>query len=136
MEARYDVDLFLDWPRRTIRVETTIDIDNTSGGPVTQLHLNTIAAKLGKLRRLRAFVDDAEVTADTVGQTIRVPLPATLGAGESTIVRVKFRATLRTTTGSRTYLFSKNRGIAHMYRWIPGSAGASPSARTRTASRS
>jgi hypothetical protein len=119
LDAEYDVDLFLDWQSRRLNITTTIDVLNTSGAAVDRLHLNTIAAKLGSMRKLRATVDGVEVTASRDGQTITVPLIPVLGPGASTQVRVKFNARLLTTSAGRGFLFSKRNGIAHMYRFIP-----------------
>ena len=119
LDAAYDVDLFLNWATRRLRLATTIDLVNTSAGVVNKIHLNTIAAKLGSMTRLRVKVDGVEVTASRRGQTITLPLFPALGPGESASVRVTFRARLRATAAGRDFLFSRRNGIAHLYRFIP-----------------
>jgi len=119
LEARYDVAVHLDWDTRWVDVKTSIDLRNTSNGPIDRLHLNTVAAKLGNLKGLRARVDGASVGASTVGQTIKVPLGTSLGAGESAVVWVAFKARLTTTARNRSYFFAKLNGVAQLYRFIP-----------------
>lgn len=119
LDASYDVDLFLDWDTRRLRITTTIDLVNTSGRAVDRLHLNTIAARLGTLRKLRVRVDGIEVTARASGQTITVPLIVPLASAATAEVAVSFRARLLTTAAGRGFLFTKRRGIAQMYRFIP-----------------
>jgi hypothetical protein len=119
LEARYDVDVRLDWDTRWVSVRTTIDLRNTSGGPVDRLQLNTVAAKLGQMRNLRARVDGTPVRPAKVGQTILVPLGRTVSAGGAASVFVGFKARLTTYAGGRGYLFAKLGGVAQLYRFIP-----------------
>ena len=119
LEARYDVDLHLDWDTRRISVTTDIDLRNTSGEAVDRLELNTVAAKLGGLRDLRVKVDGSRVAAKTTGQTIKVPLGKTVPPGGSVDVRVAYKARLLTTSAARGYLFAKLDGVAQIYRFIP-----------------
>jgi hypothetical protein len=119
LEAEYQADLHLDWDTRRVRLRTTIIVTNTTSSTVDRLELNTVAARLGGLRRLRVTVDGTGVRARASGQTIGVPLDPALEAGGSRTVRVAFRARLRTTSASRTYFFT---------------AGPSPSARRPTVS--
>ena len=78
-----------------------------------------MAAQLGTLKNLRVKVDGTLVNASVVGQTIKVPLGASLSAGESTDVWVAFKARLGTSGASRDYFFAKLNGVAQMYRFIP-----------------
>jgi len=119
LDAEYDVELFLNWKTRRLRLVTSIDLVNASGGVIDRLHLNTIAAKLGSLRKLRVWVDGDEITAKRSGQTITVPLLDALGPSGTARVKVSFRARLLTTAAGRGFLFSKRGGIAQMYRFIP-----------------
>ncbi len=119
LEARYDVDVNLDWATRWVKVKTTIDLVNRSGGPVDRLQLNTVAAKLGNLKSLKVKVGGGAVNASVTGQTIIVPLGAPLADGADTSVWVSYRARLTTTAKGRTYYFAKLNGVAQMYRFIP-----------------
>jgi hypothetical protein len=119
LEARYDVDVHLDWDTRWVDVKTTIDLRNTSGGSVNRLELNTVAAKLGGLKNLRARVDGRAVAATKVGQTLLVPLGRALPVGDTVTVFVAYRARLATRIGGRSYLFAKLGGVAQLYRFIP-----------------
>lgn len=119
MEARYEVDLFLDWDTRRLDVATRIDLINTSGHPVSRVELNTIAAKLGSMKRLKVRVDGSASIARVAGQTILVPLGRDLAVGDAAHIEVSFRARLLTTSSGRDFLFSRRGGIAHMYRFIP-----------------
>lgn len=119
LEARYDVSVHLDWDTRRVDVRTTIDVLNTSGGPVDRLELNTVAAKLGSMRRLRVTVDGARVDPAISGQTIKVPLGAPLAEAGSATVWLAFEARLRTSSAGRSYFFSRLGGVAQLYRFIP-----------------
>lgn len=119
LEARYDVDVHLDWDTRWVDVRTTIDLVNRSGRAIDRLELNTVAAKLGNLKNLRARADGATVGASVIGQTIKVPLGRSLAAGDSATVFVGFKARLATKAGGRAYFFAKLNGVAQLYRFIP-----------------
>ena len=119
LEARYTVSLHLDWDTRWVDVKTTIALRNTSGRAIDRLELNTVAAKLGSLKNLRARVDGVSVGASMIGQTLKVSLRRTLAAGDSAAVFVGYRARLTTSTAGRSYLFAKLNGVAQLYRFIP-----------------
>lgn len=119
LEARYDVDVHLEWDSRRVDVRTRITLRNTSGRTIDRLELNTVAAKLGSMKDLRARVDGAHVGVSKVGQTLKVPLGRDLTAGASAVVFVGFKARLATRAGGRAYLFSKLGGVAQLYRFIP-----------------
>jgi hypothetical protein len=126
LEAEYDADLHLDWDTRRVRVRTSILVRNPTASTVERLDLNTVAARLGDLRRLRVRVDGVGVPGRVFGQTIRVPLVPGLESGGARTVVVNFRARLRTTSASRTYFFTKIRGVAQLYRVIPWLSRAIP----------
>jgi hypothetical protein len=126
LEARYDADLHLDWDSRRLRLRTVIEVRNITPSSFDHLDLNTVAARFGGLRRLRARVEGDTVRARAFGQTIRVPLAPVLAPGETRTVVVSFRARLRTTSASRTYFFTKIRGVAQLYRVIPWLSRAIP----------
>jgi hypothetical protein len=48
-----------------------------------------------------------------------VPLGGVLPEGASAVVRVRYSATLRSTTGNSDWLFTRANGIADLYRWLP-----------------
>jgi hypothetical protein len=127
MEARYEVDVRLDWGTRWVRVNARIALRNTSGGPIDQVHLNTVAARLGSLRLRAARVDGVPVTPVVDDQTITLPLPAPLAEEGETMLQVVYRARLRTTTGGRDHLFSQRGGVAQLYRFIPWLSRRTPS---------
>jgi hypothetical protein len=119
LQARYDVDLHLDWDTRKVQVKTGIDVHNTSGAAVGRLHLNTVAAKHGQMRDLRVRVDGSAAAATVSGQTIIVPLRPALAAGASVKLWVGYKARLATTASGRAYFFAKLGGVAQLYRFIP-----------------
>ena len=119
LEARYDVDVHLDWDTRWVDVKTTIDVRNRSGRYIDRLELNTVAAKLGGLKNLRARADGATVKASLMGQTLKVPLGRLVAPGGSVKAWVAYRARLTTKVGGRSYLFAKLDGVAQLYRFIP-----------------
>lgn len=119
LEARYHVDVYLDWDTRWVKVKTGIDLVNRSGGPVDRLQLNTVAAKHGNIRNLKVRVGGDAVNASVTGQTITVPLGAPLANDAATGVWVSYRARLTTTAKGRAYYFAKLNGVAQLYRFIP-----------------
>ncbi|MEX1294798.1 MAG: hypothetical protein AB1Z67_01370 [Candidatus Limnocylindrales bacterium] len=119
LETRYTVGVHLDWDTRWVDVTTTIDVDNTSGRSIDRLDLNTVAAKLGSMKNLRARVNGATRKVTKMGQTLIVPLGFELAAGASATVFVRYKARLGTTSGGRAYLFAKLNGVAQLYRFIP-----------------
>ncbi len=119
LEARYEVDVHLDWDTRRVRVGTAIGLRNTSSGPIDRLQLNSSPAKLGDLKDLRVKVDGARVPATISGQTIIVPLGKTLAMGDSANVWVAYKARLGTSAAGRGYFFAKLNGVAQLYRFIP-----------------
>jgi hypothetical protein len=119
LEARYDVNLHLDWDSRWVHVKTNVELLNSSAEPVDRLHLNTVAAKLGKMKGLKVKVGGVAVAASVSGQTISVPLGEVLDPGSSTSVWVAYRARLTTTAKGRAYFFAKLDGVAQLYRFIP-----------------
>lgn len=119
MTATYDVSATLGFDARTFRVDTTIVVRNDSGDGVDRLDLNTIAARLGTMRRLSASVDGVVVLPSPADQTITVPLGGVLPAGESATVKVGFSARLRSGTSGSDWLFTRANGIAALHRWIP-----------------
>ena len=119
MLATYDVAATLGFNARTLRVDATIVVRNDSGGPVDRLELNTIAARLGAMRRLSASVDGVVVRPTRSDQTITVPLGGVLPAGASATVYVGYSATLRSGTRGSDWLFTRANGIAALHRWIP-----------------
>jgi hypothetical protein len=119
LDATYRAQVRLSWETRSLSVSETIVVRNTSGGPIDRLELNAVPARLGQVRLGRVLVDGVNVAASVDDQTIIVPLGGVLPEETSVVVRLGFRATLRTTTGGSDWMFSKRNGIIDMYRWLP-----------------
>lgn len=119
LAATYDVTARLGWADRSLRVWTTIDLTNASGGPIDRLELNTVAVRLGRIRLGTASVDGAKVAAKVDDQTILVPLGGVLPDGGRAVVRVVYSATLRSGITGSDWMFTRANGIADLYRWIP-----------------
>jgi hypothetical protein len=119
LTATYDARLKLNWALHRIRVDASVAIVNTSGGPIDRVELNTIAARLGAIRLDPVTVDGVAVKATISDQTIVVPLGGVLPAGGVTTIRVRYGATLRTSLSGSNWLFTKANGIVDLYRWLP-----------------
>lgn len=119
MTATYDVRLDLDWDTRAVKVDTTIDITNTSGGPVGRLALNTTAAAIGSMRLGRVAVDGVRVTPRVAGQTILIRLPETIVAGDSLRVRVTYAGRAGLSTAGHDWMWAKGNNVLNLYRFIP-----------------
>ena len=117
--GRYSVSLGLRFDPGTIDVFSRIEIQNASSGPIDRLELNTIAARLGRMKLGTVSVDGQAVHATIDDQTLLVPLGGILPAGATTVVRVHYSATLRRSLGGSSWLFAKANGIVDLYRWIP-----------------
>jgi hypothetical protein len=129
LSATYDARLKLNWALHRIRVDATLSIANTSGGPIDRVELNTIATRLGGIRLDPVTVDGVAVKATISDQTILVPLGGVLPAGSSTTVRVRYGATLRTSLAGSNWLFTKANGVVDLYRWLPWVSRKTPFAR-------
>ncbi len=119
LTAEYDVKLSLNFGNRAFRVDSTMTVRNDSGGPIDRLELNTIATRLGAMKLGAVAVAGKTVAAKVDDQTIVVPLGGVLGAGQSVQVRVRYTATLRSTTSGSNWLFTRANGIVDAHRWIP-----------------
>ncbi len=120
LTASYSATVRLDFGTRAFRVDEAIVLTNTSGAAIDRLELNTIAARLGGgLRITSASVDGAAVHPTVTDQTIHFPLGGILDPGAGTVVRLQYRATLRSTTSGSTWLFTRANGILEAHRWLP-----------------
>ncbi len=127
--ATYDARLKLNWAMHRIRVDASVSISNTSGGPIDRVELNTIATRLGALRLDPVTVDGVAVKASISDQTIVVPLGGVLRAGGSTTIRVRYGATLRTNLAGSNWMFAKANGVVDLYRWLPWVSRKTPFSR-------
>jgi hypothetical protein len=119
LEATYQARMRIAWGSRGIRVESIATIRNTSGASIDRVELNTVAARLGGMTLVGAFVDGAAVPATVDDQTIVVPLGGVLPPGASVVVEVRYSAHLRTSTSGSSWMFTKANGIMNLYRWLP-----------------
>lgn len=119
LDAVYRANLKLTWATRSIWVDSTAIIRNTSGADIDRIELNTIAARLGAIRLRPVTVDGVAVNASVSDQTIVVPLGGILPVGAATRVRVRFSARLQDDTAGSHWLFTRANGIAGLYRWLP-----------------
>ena len=129
LRATYDVAATLRYGDRSLLVRTAIAVTNTSGGPIDRLELNTIAARLGRIRLGAASVDGVPVTPRVADQTIHVPLGGILPDGATALVRVGYRATLRSGLAGSDWLLTRTNSTIDLYRWIPWISRARPFSR-------
>jgi len=109
-----------------LEVTTLLRVENASGGGIDHLELNTLAARVGGLRVIEATVEDTPVDVKVDDQTIIVPLGRILPDGESTLVRIGYRARLRGSLGNSDWMFSRAGDTLVLYRWIPWVSRAVP----------
>jgi hypothetical protein len=126
LSATYDVSLKLWYGTGRISATTTMVVTNTSVGPIDRLELNTIAARLGKLRIGTLTVDGVAARPTIKDQTVTVPLGGMLPVDATTTVRIGFSAIARRTTGGSNWLFSRANGVIQLYRWLPWISAARP----------
>ncbi len=119
LDATYDATLRLAWGSRKIAVDATAVIRNTSGGPIDRVELNTIAARLGGMSSTSVLVDGTTAPATVSDQTIVVPLGGILPVDGTVTIRVRYRATLRSSLSGSNWMFTRTNGVADLYRWLP-----------------
>ena len=119
LQATYATTVRLSFATRSFKVHVAATITNTSGGPIDRVELNTAAARLGRMRLKSTLVDDQPAAARVTDQTIIVPLGGVLPVGATTVIRVKYTATLRTSLSGSSWLFTRANGIVNAYRWLP-----------------
>ena len=119
LRATYAVRARLDVGSRALRGYVVVTAQNRSGAGIDRIELNTVMARLGGLRLGEVSVDGSAVVPRIDDQTIVVPLGGVLPDGATTTVKVRFGATLRTTLGGSSWLFTRANGIVNLYRWIP-----------------
>ena len=119
LTAEYDATVRLDYGTRSFRVSSTMTIVNTSGKAIDRLELNTIVARLGRLTVTLAQSDGTAVTATVDDQTLTVPLGGILQPGARVVVRIDYRATLRSDLAGSNWLFTRVNGILQAHRWLP-----------------
>ena len=129
LTAEYAATVTLNYGTRSFRVSETIAVRNTSGVPIDRLELNTIVARLGGMTITAASVDGHAVHPTVSDQTIHFPLGGILDPGASTQVRLSYRATLRSTTASSNWLFTRTNGILEAHRWLPWISRPTPFSR-------
>ena len=119
LTAEYLATVTVNFGTRALRVNELIIATNTSGKAIDRLELNTVAARLGGMRIVRASVDDVAVHPTVTDQTIHFPLGGILDPGAQARVRLTYSATLRSTTTGSNWLFTRANGILEMHRWLP-----------------
>ncbi len=120
LTAEYSATVRLGFGTRAFRIDEAIVVTNTSGIAIDRLELNTIAARLGGgMRITSASVDGVAVQPTVTDQTIHLPLGGVLDPGAGTVVRLQYRATLRSTTSGSNWLFTRANGILEAHRWLP-----------------
>ncbi len=126
LSATYRVAAAITVGTGVLDVTTRIEVRNDSGDGIDRLELNTVAARLGNIRRTSATVDEQSVKLAIRDQTLVVPLGGILPDGASTIVTVAYRATLRGGSAGSDWMFSRAGGTLALYRWIPWVSKARP----------
>ena len=126
IRATYRVNAAITVRTGALDVTTRIEVQNESGDGIDRLELNTIAARLGKLKVTHATVDDRAVKVRVRDQTLIVPLGGVLPDGATAVISVAYRATLRAGSTGSDWMFSRAGGTLALYRWIPWVSEAKP----------
>jgi hypothetical protein len=119
LRATYSTTLRLSYGTRRFDVHSAATITNASGAAIDRVELNTAVARLGSMQLVSVSIDGRGVTGRVVDQTIVIPLGGILPVGASTVIRVRYRATLRTSLSGSSWLFTRANGIVDAYRWLP-----------------
>ena len=126
LDATYDVNAALTVGTGAIDVSTTIVVRNAGSRSIDRLELNTVAARLGRIKVSHATVDEHRVKVRIDDQTLMVPLGGILEPGVTTTVQIAYRATLRTGVSESDWMFTRSDGTYALYRWIPWISRAVP----------
>ena len=126
MRATYDVDATLHVAARRLTGRVTIDATNLSAVAIDRVELNTTMGPLGGLELGQVTVGGLPAQAVLRDQTISVSLGRAVPPGAAVQILVPFAATLRSTTGGSTWLFTRASGIVSLYRWVPWVSRATP----------
>lgn len=121
LDLRVAFDVFVDlrYDSRAFTVDSLMTIENTSGGPIDRLELNTVAARLGGLQVRAASVAGKAVQVTVDDQTLVMPLGGVLRDGAMVQARLIFRSTLRSSVAGPGWMFARANGIVDAYRWLP-----------------
>jgi hypothetical protein len=117
--ATYDVNATVHYGDRRVSAVSVMSVRNASGGPIDRLELNTVTARIGSLRLGAVTVDGRAVTPSISDQTILVPLGGVLPDGATAMVRLPFRAILRSDLAGSNWLFTRTNGVIDANRWLP-----------------
>ena len=117
--ATYDVGLRLSYATGRISATSTMTVTNRSGAGIDRIELNAVAARLGRLHIRSLTVDGVAVHPAVTDQTIRVPLGGVLPDGATTVLRIAFSATARSSLAGSNWLFTRTNGVIQLYRWLP-----------------
>lgn len=126
LDARYDVNAAITVWTGVLDVSTTIVVRNAGSESIDRLELNTVAARLGRLKITHATVDDQPVKVRIKDQTLLVRLGGVLEPGVTTTVRIGYRATLQTGLTGSDWMFTRAGGAIALYRWVPWISRAVP----------
>ncbi len=119
LDASYVVHIAFDWTAGSLDVTTDMEADNQSGGSISRLELNTVAAELGHMQLTEASVDGTAVAPRVSGQTLIVTLPQVLKKNGHVSVHTRYRATLLNSVAGHDWLWADTAGVASVYRSIP-----------------
>ena len=119
LDASYVVHIALHWTASSLDVTTAMEAANQSGGPISRLELNTVAAELGHMQLTEASVDGTAVAPRVSGQTLIVTLPQVLTKNGHVSVHTRYRATLLNSVAGHDWLWADTAGVASVYRSIP-----------------
>jgi len=119
LTADYAATVRLNFATRSFLIGSTMTVTNTSGKAIDRLELNTVAARLGQMRIVLAQSDGRAVRPTVTDQTIHFPLGGTLAPGARVVVRIGYRATLRSDSIGSNWLFARTNGIIAAHRWLP-----------------
>ncbi len=126
LDATYDVNAEIRVGTGVMHVSTTVVVRNAGTKSIDRLELNTVAARLGRLKITNATVDGEDVKARIKDQTLVVPLGGILEPGFTTTVQIAYRATLTTGVAGSDWMFTRANGAIALYRWIPWISRAVP----------
>ena len=126
LTATYDVAATLVTATGRLRVSTSIDLRNDSGGPIDRVELNLLPLRVGAYHQGDVLVDDRPVAPVRSDQTLIVPLGGILPDGASARIRVGYDAAFSTSTTGTRWMFSRAGGAYAAYRWIPWISRVTP----------
>lgn len=121
LKATYEVKATFAWNSRSVSVDSTARVTNSSNGKISVIAFNLATLRTGNAQVGSVTVDGASASRNIDDQTVLVNLPSALSVGDDALVRIRYTAVLSSSPNANGYTpgFARSNGVLTAYRWIP-----------------